>query len=100
MSYVYVWSYAVRPGREEEFERAYGPAGPWAALFREESGYEGTELLRDASGSGRYATIDRWRSQEDWQRMRREHAEKFEAIDRECARLTLEENELGRFESL
>ncbi len=56
--YVIVWEFLARPGREAEFERAYGPRGRWAEFFRgAEEGYLGTELWR---GEGRWLTVDRW----------------------------------------
>jgi len=60
--YVIVWAFRPWPGREIEFEQAYGPVGRWAILFREAPGYLGTDLLRAADGSGRYLTVDRWQS--------------------------------------
>jgi hypothetical protein len=33
--HVIIWEFRVQAGREEEFERAYGPAGGWARLEHE-----------------------------------------------------------------
>jgi hypothetical protein len=46
--YVVLWRFRPREGRQSEFERAYGPSGEWALLFRRSDGYLGTELLSSA----------------------------------------------------
>ena len=43
--YVILWRFRPVVGQESEFERAYGPSGEWARLFRRDEGYLGTELL-------------------------------------------------------
>jgi hypothetical protein len=46
-SYVSLCEFRVNTGFVFEFEKAYGPDGDWARLFRRGDGYLGTELLRD-----------------------------------------------------
>ena len=95
--YVIIWEYEVRAGREAEFEAAYGPAGAWVLLFAQAEGYRGTELLRDPSRRGRYATIDRWESAAHYERFREQHARQYQKIDDACAELTAAERLLGRY---
>ncbi len=57
--YAIIWSYQVKPGKRESFERAYGPRGVWASFFAKGEGYLGTELLRDLDVKDRYSTIER-----------------------------------------
>ena len=57
-----VFRYDVRD--PDEFERAYGPDGEWAAFFKQGAGYIGTELLRDLDEPDRYLVIDRWETRE------------------------------------
>lgn len=47
--YAYLWEFQARAGRQEEFERHYGPDGAWVTLFRKAPGYIETLLLRDRS---------------------------------------------------
>ena len=54
--YVILWRFRPVVGQESEFERAYGPSGEWARLFRRDEGYLGTELL--LSGSLRGAPLE------------------------------------------
>lgn len=100
--YALVWEFRPRAGREEDFERAYGPEGDWARLFRRAEGYLGTELLRDGADSAgpRYLTIDRWSSREAHEAFLRAHQAAYEALDRACEGLSDRESFLGCFESV
>ena len=64
-----LWSFTVAAQREQEFVRAYGPAGDWARLFAEAEGYRETRLLRELSTSLRYLTEDTWETAEDFDRI-------------------------------
>jgi heme-degrading monooxygenase HmoA len=92
--YVIVWQFVAKPGREAEFEAAYGPRGRWVEFFRAGEGYVSTELWR---GDGSWITVDRWRSREDHQRFRSERLAEYEALDREMEYLTAKETNLGAF---
>jgi heme-degrading monooxygenase HmoA len=92
--YVIVWQFVPRPAREAEFEAAYGSRGRWAEFFRQGDGYLGTELWR---GDGAWVTVDRWRTEEHYQRFRRERLADYEALDREMELLTERESAIGTF---
>lgn len=93
--FVILWRFRSAPGRDLDFERAYGAGGDWARFFAAGPGYLGTDLLRGADGV--YITIDRWTGEEAYEAFRREHRDRYEAIDRTCEALTAEETLLGRF---
>ena len=93
--HVIIWEYQVQPGRESDFETAYGPEGPWVKLFRQSDGYQGTELL---SGSVRYATIDRWESAAHYSGFLDSHVAEYRRIDAECDLLTIQERLVGSYE--
>jgi heme-degrading monooxygenase HmoA len=95
--HVIVWEFVARSGREVDFERAYGPRGRWAELFRGAQGYLGTELWR---GGGRWVTVDRWKGEEDFLRFRSSRRTDYEALDREMEELTERETNLGAFTAL
>ena len=95
--YVIVWEFVACPGREAEFERAYGPRGRWADFFRGGDGYLGTELWR---GDGRWVTVDRWRSQDAYRLFRAARLAEYEALDREMEQLAARETRLGGFTAL
>jgi heme-degrading monooxygenase HmoA len=95
--YTYVWEFHVDASRRAEFERCYGPAGPWAQLFARADGYVETVLLHDDSNPPRYVTIDRWASVEAHRAFRDRFAAEYAALDRECEDLTSRETLLGEF---
>jgi heme-degrading monooxygenase HmoA len=97
MPYVRVWKFRAAPGRTADFASAYGPAGDWARLFRLGDGYLGTELLHPAQSGGLYLTIDRWRSEADWQRFLETHGAAYRALDARLAPLCAEDTEVGTF---
>jgi len=100
MAHLIVWEFRPRPGREREFESAYGPRGEWAMLFRRSADYLGMELVRDLGDPTRYFTLDRWTSREAFEDFRRLHHSEYQALDRRCEHLTAHEAPLGSFESV
>lgn len=92
-----LWQFHAAPGHEAEFEVAYGPEGAWARLFQNGAGYLGTQLLRGVSGSGEYATIDRWESEDAWTSFLGLHSLEYEALDRACQRLCSVDARIGEF---
>lgn len=95
--FVVVWQFEIAEEKIAAFESAYGPDGVWAQLFRNSSGYQGTELLRDTYAAGKYLTIDRWTSEETFRAFRRDHDAEYEAIDRSCDDFTSRETRVGAY---
>jgi heme-degrading monooxygenase HmoA len=95
--YMIVWTFRPRPGRAADFEREYGPAGSWAALFRDAPGYLGTDLLRAANGSDQYLTVDRWESSAAYEAFLVARRTEYEAMDHACEALTVSEERVGDF---
>ena len=95
--YGYIWEFHVKASRREDFERCYGPSGPWVLLFRRAEGYAGTELLQDNANPLRYLTIDRWASVEAYRSFRTRFADQYAELDRECEGMTSREVLLGEF---
>jgi len=87
--HVVLWRFRVRPGREAEFEAAYGEDGIWARFFRSGAGFLGTELLRGTDGT--YLTIDRWDSLAESRAFKEGHAARYAELDQLCAPLSTEE---------
>ena len=98
--FVYLWRYVVAEDQRAAFEQAYGPAGEWVQLFSQAEGYLETELLCEAKDGGTYLTVDTWISKEARDAFRLDFAAEFEALDRHCEKLTLEEQSLGDFYSV
>ena len=98
--YVVLWRFRPAVGREGEFERAYGPSGEWARLFRRGDGYLGTELLRRSDNAGEYLVLDRWASRGAYEAFRARWSDEYRWLDRRLEELTEEEAPLGAFETL
>jgi heme-degrading monooxygenase HmoA len=92
-----MWEFTIRPTARRKFEKAYGPDGLWASLFRTEKGYIPTELIRDGKTPGRYLTLDFWATRRDYQRFKKQNRAQYDAIDKECQLLTGDEHEIGQF---
>src|SRR5438105_3321587 len=95
--YLVIWEFRVRTGREQKFEEVYGSAGDWAQLFRQSSGYIGTELTRDLQRPGRYVTLDYWMTFEAYQKFRSQHEQAYASLDAAWEELTEHEAVLGEF---
>ncbi len=98
--YVVIWRFRPRVGREREFERAYGPSGEWANMFRRGDGYLGTELLQRSDDSREYLTLDRWASRAAYEAFRARQSSEYLRLDHLLEALTEEETLLGAFEAL
>jgi heme-degrading monooxygenase HmoA len=97
--HVIIWEFVVDPDRAEDFEAAYGPAGPWARLFSQAEGFMGLELLHDPARPGRYLTLDRWRSAQDAAAFQATFGEVYRALDIELEGRADAETALGAFET-
>jgi heme-degrading monooxygenase HmoA len=98
--YVVLWQFRSLVGRQSEFERAYGPSGKWARLFRRGDGYLGTELLRRSDDSGEYLVLDRWASRGAYEAFRARWSSEYRRLDRRLEEITEEEVLIGAFEMI
>ena len=98
MKFTAVWEFHVSADKRRAFEKAYGPNGDWAKLFRLGEGYIRTELLRDRDVPGRYVTLDFWASRLAYQKFRRQNLANYKALDRRCEALTQSERCIGEFQ--
>jgi len=94
---IIAWEFRVQSGQTAGFERAYGPEGDWARLFRRSPAYRGTELLRDPEDPERYLTLDRWDGISDFEAFKAGHGGDYHALDAVCEPLCNEERLIGRF---
>lgn len=97
--YFRIWRFRPHPHKKAEFLSTYGPDGDWARLFRLADGFNQTELLQSVSERSEYFTIDRWSDAASWARFMDSHSEAYLALDKWCAQLTIEESEVGTFET-
>jgi len=97
--FIYIWEYVVASKDRAEFEREYGPGGPWVTLFGRAPGYLGTTLLRDVGRPDRFVTIDRWESEQSYSAFQDAHRAEFEGLDVRYEALTQSETLIGQFHS-
>ena len=99
-TFIIIWEFSPRKGRESEFELAYGSNGDWAKFFSSGKGYIGTDLHRDIDQANRYLTIDEWTSREAFETFKDQRQEEYHRIDKKCESLTEYEKLVGLFERL
>ena len=92
--FVTLWEFEVKPGREKQFEKVYGPEGEWAQLFRRDRNYQETRLLRDTVRNSIYLTLDFWNSQDAYEQFLETHAADYKRLDAASAGLTLRERKI------
>ncbi|HTZ55021.1 MAG TPA: antibiotic biosynthesis monooxygenase [Candidatus Acidoferrum sp.] len=93
-----LYRYRVHPAQVRAFEHAYGPAGPWVALFSKHPGYRRTRLFRHKTETGVYICMDVWDSKAAWDGFRAEHSQAYWQLDRDLHLLYVEELLLGYYE--
>ena len=96
--FLVLWEYEVKSGSEKQFEEVYGPAGDWARLFRTDSQYRETRLLRDPFRSNVYLTLDFWASRDSYEEFLASHKAEYKTIDALGEHLTINERRLGAYE--
>jgi heme-degrading monooxygenase HmoA len=98
--FVALWEYEVKRGCEERFEKVYGPEGGWPRLFRSDPDYQETRLLHDAAGGATYVTLDFWNRRKAYEQFMNSHAIEYKRLDAAGGRLTLQERQIGCFETI
>jgi len=98
--FVALWEFEVKPGCGPRFEKAYGPAGDWARLFRRDPHFRGTRLLRDPSHKLRFVTLDFWDSRKSYDAFQRRYRQDYLALDQVCEPLTRKERCIGWFSGM
>ena len=96
--FVALWEFEVKPGCEEQFEKGYGPEGPWARLFQKDRDHQETRLLREVGREGVYVTLDVWTNRESYETFLEEHATDYKQLDAVGEGLTTREKKIGWFE--
>ncbi len=96
--FVALWEFEVKPGCEERFENAYGPTGDWTKLFRSDTNYRETRLLRDAFRPAIYLTLDFWNSREAYEAFMAANIDTYKMLDAAGEELTSKERRIGWYE--
>jgi heme-degrading monooxygenase HmoA len=97
--FIVIWEFVVQAGHEPAFEAAYGSSGDWVALFKTDTAYRNTRLVRDVTRERCYLTLDTWDSEAAYDQFRRVNSVRYEAIDRACEGWTEAETLVARASS-
>ncbi len=97
--FVAVWRYEVETAHRAEFERTYGPDGPWVDLFNRSDQFDRTELI-NGSIDGQYITIDYWKSEAGFKAFMEAFRDEYEELDRHFQNLTTADQLVVRGELL
>jgi len=92
-----LWEYEVKPGCEQRFEKVYGPDGDWAQLFRNNSHYYETRLVRDGFRCEVYMTLDFWETRAAFEEFVLAHQIEYQAIDAIGDELTMKKRKTRGF---
>ena len=92
-SYIILWKFRPKKGREKDFESAYGPNGGWVQLFKKAKGFIKTELYQNGDGS--YLTVDEWESEEAYEQFKAQNQNEYQDLDSKYQSLTDEEVFIG-----
>jgi len=95
--FVILWEFEVKQLSTERFQSVYGPGGAWVQLFRSDSHYRMTRLLRDTARPNFYYTLDFWDTESAYENFRRANREAYLSLDQLTEGLTLSERCLGTF---
>ena len=98
--FLVLWEYEVKPGREQHFEKVYGPGGDWDSLFHRDANHAGTHLFRDTARSRIYLTTDYWHSRKSYEEFLQARKSDYQALDAASENLTSSERHIGSFEML
>jgi len=100
MSYIYIWKFEVKQGKETEFEQIYGADGDWVRLFLRGKGYVRTMLVRDIAEKNIYLTVDEWETADSFRKFQKEYRESYSELDQKCSSLTIHESQIGEYERI
>jgi heme-degrading monooxygenase HmoA len=95
--FVILWEFEVKPGSEDRFQRAYGPAGDWVQLFLRDPHFRGTQLQQDPSRPLYYFTIDLWDSEAAYSNFLDANRQAYEEVDGKYEGLTFQERRVLSF---
>lgn len=97
--FLLIREFVAAEGREEVFEKVYGPDGIWSELLRLSPQYLGSELREQSKAERRYRVFDYWRSHKDFEFFREYHRQAYEKFSLwiQSEKLIERETVLGSF---
>jgi len=95
-----MWQFAVRNGREDEFEQLFGADGEWTLMNRHTRSYLGSSFLRDKNRADRYIVIEYWSEMIVYEQHRAYRSDVIASLEQRRAALVESVEPLGIFTAL
>jgi heme-degrading monooxygenase HmoA len=95
-----MWQFAVRNGREDEFEQLFGADGEWTLMNRHTRSYLGSSFLRDQNRADRYIVIEYWSEMIVYEQHRAYRSDVIASLEERRAALVESVEPLGIFTAL
>jgi hypothetical protein len=95
-----VWTFEIRPGTSEQFERFYGADGEWTALSRRSRSFLGSSFLKDIASETRYILVEYWGEMVVYEKHVADFERPIEVLQRERDRFVERVDALGVFNTL
>jgi quinol monooxygenase YgiN len=95
-----MWQFAVKNGRETEFEQLFGADGEWTLLNRQTRSYLGSSFLRDQAQSSKYVVIEYWSEMIVYEQHRTYRSDAIASLEERRATLLESVEPLGVFTAL
>jgi hypothetical protein len=95
-----VWSFQVRPGREDEFEQLHGADGDWTALSRRSRSFLGSSFLRELADPRRYLLTEYWSEMLIYEKHLADYSDEVAELQTRRTEMVSETTPLGLFEGL
>jgi quinol monooxygenase YgiN len=92
--------FAVRNGREDEFEQLFGADGEWTLMNRHTRSYLGSSFLRDQNRADRYIVIEYWSEMIVYEQHRAYRSDVIASLEERRAALVESVEPLGIFTAL
>lgn len=95
-----MWQFAVKNGRETEFEQLLGTDGEWNVINRRTRSFLGSSFLRDQNSSSRYIVIEYWSEMIVYEQHRAYRSDAIDSLERRRDQLVDSVEPLGVFTAL
>jgi hypothetical protein len=95
-----MWQFAVKDGRETEFEQLIGTDGDWTIMNRQTRSFLGSSFLRDQADSSRYILIEYWSEMVVYEQHRTYRSDGIASLEERRASLVESIEPLGVFSAL
>lgn len=95
-----VWSFRVRKGCEDEFEKLHGADGEWTAISRKSRSFIGSSFLQELADPRRYVVVEYWSEMVIYEKHLADFSSRIEELQQQREKMVEETLPLGLFDAL